>query len=152
MFSRNCQYYLRRMHKTCEITCPCSRDTGHARRRRRSSSSRKIRPDRLSPRTISGLSDRTRPIDLSRARDVARTARHARHARHATRTYAKRDNAKTSNSELEFPVGEPSVIHPNLRPRISVVDNSCTTDKGEDCRAGTRAACAGIVHDANSLY
>ena len=66
--------------KTCEITCPCSRDTGHA---RRSSRSRKIRPDRPSHRWISGLSDLTRPIDLSRARrrthDTSRTTRHARH-------------------------------------------------------------------------
>ena len=77
--------------KTLEITCPCSRDTGHARRSR--SRRRKIRPDRLSHRTISGLSDRTRPIDLSRARrrthDTSRTTRHARHD-HGTCTVQRR--------------------------------------------------------------
>ena len=43
---------------------------------------RKIRPDRLSDRTISGPSDRTRPIDLSRATSHAR---HDTHVTHVTR-------------------------------------------------------------------
>ena len=41
-----------------------------------------------------------------RTHGTTRTSRTSRDA------YAKRDNAKTSNSELEFPVGEPSVLHP----------------------------------------
>ena len=44
-----------------------------------------------------------------RTHGTTRTSRTSRDA------YAKRDNAKTSNSELEFPVGEPSVYTPNLR-------------------------------------
>ena len=104
MFSRNCSYSLRRMQKSNEITCPCSRDTGHA-RRRRSRRSRKIRPDRLSPRTISGLSDRTRPIDLSRARrrthDTSRTTRHARHD-HGTGTVQRRNVLISRSGNLRF--------------------------------------------------
>ena len=54
--------------------------------------------NRLSHRTISGLSDRTRPIDLSRARrrthDTSRTTRHARHVTHDT----SRTAAATLNS------------------------------------------------------
>ena len=48
-----------------------------------------------------------------RTHGTTRTSRTSRDA------YAKRDNAKTSNSELEFPVGEPSVYTPNLRFRYT---------------------------------
>ena len=45
-----------------------------------------------------------RVIDLSRAR--RRTHGTPRTSRTSRDAYAKRDNAKTSNSELDFPVGE----------------------------------------------
>ena len=93
------------MQKTCEITCPCSRDTGHARRRRSRRRSRKIRPDRLSHRSISGLSGRTRPIDLSRPRrrthGTSRTTRHARHD-HGTGTVQRRNVLISRSGNIRF--------------------------------------------------
>ena len=54
-----------------------------------------------------------------RTHGTTRTSRTSRDA------YAKRDNAKTSNSELEFPVGEPSVLHP--QPPIYSGRPHCTS-------------------------
>ena len=71
---------------------------------------RTIRPDRLSLSLISGPSDRSRPIDLSRARRRTHGT-HARHARHATRTrnaITRRRRTRNSNSRS----GKPSVLHP----------------------------------------
>ena len=102
MSSRNCQYSIRRVHKTCrKYMAMSSRRETRAQEKR---SSRKIGPDRLSLSPISGSSDRSRPIDLSRAR--RRTHGTPRTSRTSRDAYAKRDNAKTSNSELDFPVGE----------------------------------------------
>ena len=80
-------------------------------------------------------------IDLSRAR--RRTHGTPRTSRTSRDAYAKRDNAKTSNSELDFPVGEPSVLLP--QPPILLAEKtlckSCDTENvrgSEDGREGMR--------------
>ena len=120
MSSRNCQYSIRRVQKTCrKYMAMSSRRETRAQEKR---SSRKIGPDRLSLSPISGSSDRSRPIDLSRAR--RRTHGTPRTSRTSRDAYAKRDNAKTSNSELDFPVrGNLRFYTPNLRliPAVSLL-------------------------------
>ena len=73
-----------------------------------------------------------RVIDLSRAR--RRTHGTPRTSRTSRDAYAKRDNAKTSNSELDFPVGEPSVLLP--QPSILLAEKPLCKN-GRFCISGS---------------
>ena len=97
MASRNCQYSIRRVTKSSEITCPWPRGPGHARGRRAAA---------VGQNPQNGLATkRFRAIDLSCVRACGAGA-----------------GAKTSNSELDFPVGAPSVLLP--QPPIDAVIGS----------------------------
>ena len=80
-----------------------------------------------------------------RTHGTTRTSRTSRDA------YAKRDNAKTSNSELEFPVGEPSVLHPQPPITVSVLRRALRGEPFGEPRLGPspsdllgRCLCANI--------
>ena len=117
MSSRNCPYSIRRVQKTCRKYMAMSS------RRETRATEQKQKEEKENPPKIALASERflarsaPRVIDLSRAR--RRTHGTPRTSRTSRDAYAKRDNAKTSNSELEFPVGEPSVYTPNLRQVVS---------------------------------
>ena len=115
MSSRNCQYSIRRVQKTGRkyMAMSSRRETRARQGTEYTKAGGKSAPDRLSLSPISGPSDRSRPIDLSRARRRTHGT-HARHARHATRTrnaITRRRRTRNSTSRS----GNLRFYTPNLR-------------------------------------
>ena len=104
MSSRKCPCSIRRVQKTCTkyMAMSSRRET---RARQQEQQQEKENPPQIALASERFLaSSAPRVIDLSRAR--RRTHGTPRTSRTSRDAYAKRDNAKTSNSELDFPVGE----------------------------------------------
>ena len=127
MSSRNCQYSIRRVHKTCRkyMAMSSRRET----RAQQQQQSRKIRPDRLSLSLISGPSERSRPIDLSRARrrthGTPRTSRTSRGAYSMCNAITRRRRTRNSPSRS----GIPLVVHPQPPTTLTLANGNTSPPK-----------------------